>query len=213
MPGDGPAPKDPSLRQRRNAPTKGFVTLPSSGREGDAPAWPLRPDVTVLSEKRVADNMVESLEEAMATEDDGRKRRTILRQLEKAQLTAERLAVIIETSGDAELALWNELWATPQAVEWERSHAHRAVAIFVRWQVKAESGDIEATKEARMWSDRLGMNPLALQKLRQEVENADGAEERGNERRQRRTPPAGGTQPAAKAGKAKDPRSILSAVS
>jgi hypothetical protein len=200
----GPAPK--RTRARRNDSKSGFVTLPLKGRPGDAPEWPLSADVSTMAGKRVADNMVCELEEALADESDGRKRRTILSQLQKAQIAAETLGARLEMQGDAEAGLWRELWATPQAVEWERAHAFRAVATFVRWQIKAENGDIEATKEARMWSDRLGMNPLALQRLRQEVEHAQAAEERGDERRSRapRTTKASGKRP--------DPRAHLTAV-
>lgn len=203
----GPAPKHPSVRARRNDVKKDFTVLPSSGRVGDAPAWPLSADVSTIADKRVADMMCEALEEQLANESDGRKRRTVLKQLEKAQTTAERLGMVLESQEGAELALWTELWATPQAVEWERAHAFRAVALFVRWSIKAESGSIDATKEARMWSDRLGMNPLALQKLRQEVEHTEAAEARGAQRRQRPAP-----SPRAK-GSGDDPRSHLSSVS
>jgi hypothetical protein len=202
----GPAPK--RTRARRNDPKSGFVTLPSAGRPGEAPEWPLSADVSALAEKRVADVMVCGLEEKLAEEEDGRKRRTILSQLQKAMVTAETLGIRLEAQSEAELTLWRELWATPQAVEWERAHAFRAVATFVRWQIKAENGNIEATKEARMWSDRLGMNPLALQKLRQEVEAAGAAEERGQERRSSRKPPAD----AGKPGDRPDPRERLRSV-
>lgn len=36
----GPAPKDPAVRRRRNA-SVGKTVLPSGGRVGDVPAWPL----------------------------------------------------------------------------------------------------------------------------------------------------------------------------
>lgn len=40
----GPAPKDPAARRRRNAAV-GKTVLPSGGRVGDAPAWPMsRPE-------------------------------------------------------------------------------------------------------------------------------------------------------------------------
>lgn len=39
----GPAPKDPASRRRRNA-SVGKTVLPSGGRVGDVPAWPLSRD-------------------------------------------------------------------------------------------------------------------------------------------------------------------------
>lgn len=208
----GPAPKHPSVRARRNDAKKDFTVLPLHGREGAAPRWPLSQDISSLADKSVADNQVEHLEQQLATEEDGRKRRTILKQLEKAQGTSERMGLFLATQSEQELALWEELWATPQAVEWERAHAFRAVALFVRWSIKAEAGNIEATKEARMWSDRLGLNPLALQRLRQEVENAGAAEERGRERRER-TAKAPAKKAASAKGRKADPRAALSIVS
>ncbi|WP_074848216.1 hypothetical protein [Gordonia westfalica] len=49
---------------------------------------------------------------------------------------------------------------------WEESHTHREVAQYVRWKVRAEQGDLKAAAEARQLSDRLGLNPLALMRLR-----------------------------------------------
>lgn len=204
----GPAPKHPSIRSRRNQPATGVTQLPQKGRAGKAPVWPLQPDLGLVAEKRVADAMVCEAEEALAAETDGRKRRTLTKNLERHMLQAEKLAILVEGAGDAELALWAELWATPQAVEWERTHANRAVAMYVRWQIKAENGHIEAAKEARMWSDRLGLNPLALHRLKQEVERTDAVEAQGTQRR-------ASTQPAkagAKKGEAADPRAGLYAV-
>ncbi|MGH1563045.1 hypothetical protein [Mumia sp. DW29H23] len=204
----GPAPKHPSVRARRNDPKSGFVTLPSKGREGDAPPWPLKPDNALIVEHRVAVSMVERIEVALDQETDGRKRRRLTKDLEAAEVKAETLQSQIEGQAEAELEVWRELWATPQAVEWERTHAFRAVAMFVRWSVKAEGGNLDATKEARMWSDRLGLNPLALHKLRQEVEQGDAAEEKGDERRKRRAQkkaPAASDRP--------DPRAALHVVS
>jgi len=69
-----------------------------------------------------------------------------------------------------ELELWTELWSLPQAVAWERQKTPPAtVALYVRWTVKAEGGSLDAGKEARMLSDRLGLSPTAMQKLRWEV--------------------------------------------
>lgn len=71
------------------------------------------------------------------------------------------------TSATAEeRALWRELWALPQAVAWERFRYGREIALYVRWQIGAESGDKDAAREARLLSDRLGLNPAALLRLK-----------------------------------------------
>lgn len=70
---------------------------------------------------------------------------------------------------ERELDLWEGLWATPQAVMWERTHAELTVARFVRFSVLAEQGNTKAATEARQLEDRLGLNPQALLRLRWEV--------------------------------------------
>lgn len=70
---------------------------------------------------------------------------------------------------DEELALWADLWRLPQACVWEKQGSHREVAQYVRWKVKAESGDLKAAPEARQMSDRLGLTPLAMLRLRWEI--------------------------------------------
>jgi hypothetical protein len=74
-----------------------------------------------------------------------------------------------------ELVLWAELWRTPQAVEWERLRWHREVAMYARMMSMAQTGDINAAKEARQLSDRLGLSPLALLRLRWEIAPAEAA--------------------------------------
>lgn len=68
-----------------------------------------------------------------------------------------------------ESVVWRQVWRKPQAVAWERSAAFHDVALYVRLLVRGEGGDIEALREARQWSDRLGLNPQAMLRLRWEV--------------------------------------------
>jgi len=70
---------------------------------------------------------------------------------------------------ERELELWTDLWTTPQAVMWERTHAALAVARFARFSAFAERGDLKAATEARQLEDRLGLNPQALLRLRWEI--------------------------------------------
>lgn len=146
-----------------------------------------------------------SLQVELEEAEDGRTKGRVRRSLNKAELMVATLSLQIEQARDAEVALWVELWATPQAVLWEESHATREVAQYARWKIRGEQGDLDAAKEARMLSDRLGLNPLALLRLRAEIERADAAEDRGN---RRRATPA--LQAAAKKGE--DPRGGLYAV-
>lgn len=70
---------------------------------------------------------------------------------------------------ERESAVWESLWTTPQAVVWERQGATHDVALYVRWLVMAEEGDMKAAAEARQWSDRLGLNPAAMMRNRWKI--------------------------------------------
>lgn len=180
----GPPPKHPSVRARRNNPKQDFRSLPSGGREGDTPPWPLQPDVAMTAMLEHARDKVAGLQVELDGADEGRTRSRLRRELDKNQLAVTHLQLQIEQAVDAEKALWAELWSTPQAVIWEESHANREVAQYVRWKVRAEQGELKAASEARQLSDRLGLNPLALLRLRAEVEHVDEVENRGKRRRE-----------------------------
>lgn len=66
--------------------------------------------------------------------------------------------------------IWAELWATPQAVMWERNGWERFVARYVRVVLDAErSLHASALAEARQMEDRLGLSPLAMMRLQWEI--------------------------------------------
>lgn len=186
----GPAPKHPSVRARRNNPRADFRSLPAAGRTAPAPAWPLQPDVRMTAELELARDRVAGLQLDLEEAEDGRTRGRLRRDLAKFEMIVATLTLQLEQAADAEVALWGDLWATPQAVIWEEAQAAREVAQYVRWKIRAEQGDIKAAVEARQLSDRLGLNPLALLRLRAEIERTDEVEERGRQRREprRRTP-------------------------
>ncbi|NUS17101.1 MAG: hypothetical protein HOY69_37860 [Streptomyces sp.] len=89
----------------------------------------------------------------------------------------------LDAQGQVEGELWADLWRLPQAVVWERLGWTREVAQYVRWKARAEQGDLDAAKEARQLADRLGLNPLALLRLRWEVAEDEVAEQRTARRR------------------------------
>ena len=85
---------------------------------------------------------------------------------------AARRAAVARRRRDAarEVELWAELWATPQAVVWERMGWAVEVALYVRLVVQAErTAETKSLAEARMWSDRLGLNPAAMLRNRWRV--------------------------------------------
>ena len=181
------------------------MSLPAAGRKGRTPPWPLVDDVRVTARLELARDLVAEVQVQLAGEDDGRKAGGLRRKLGQAELTVATLELQLSQARDAEVALWRDLWRTPQAVVWEQTHAAREVAQYVRWKVRGEQGDLDAAKEARMLSDRLGLNPLALLRLRLVIAAVDEAEEKGRARRAK-TAPVPPPEPG------DDPRSFLQAV-
>jgi hypothetical protein len=204
----GPRQKHPSTRARRNNPTAGFTSLPSGGRKGKTPTWPLPPDAKTTALLELAQDRIASLTAELEQAEDGRTKGRLRRQLAQAEQSTAILSLQAEQQGDLEAELWAMLWGTPQAKLWEVSPAfERTLAQFVRWNVKGEQGDLEAAKEARIRAKEFGLTPLTLLGLKAEVERVEEAEERGNRRRSQ-------TQPAKpKRGKGDDPRGGLFAVS
>jgi hypothetical protein len=201
----GPRPKHPSTRARRNHPTAGFTALPSGGRKGKTPAWPLPQDAKTVALLELAQDRVASLTAELEQAEDGRTKGRLRRHLAQSEQSTAILSLQAEQQGDLEAELWGMLWATPQATLWEVSPAFaRTLAQFVRWNVKAEQGDLDAAREARIRGKEFGLTPLTLLGLKAEVERVEEAEERGNRRRSQGTPP--------KRGKGGDPRGGLFAV-
>lgn len=157
-----------------------------------------------MSQLRVEELKSDRLRGELLDADD-RKAKRLQQQLDESTVKAMVLGEQIAEQASMEAALWAELWSTPQAAMWEKFGWSREVAAYVRLTIRGELGDLDAGKEARQWSDRLGLNPLAMLRLRWEIERTDEAEQRGRQRR--------GAQPApARKQAAADPRSVLRAV-
>lgn len=71
----------------------------------------------------------------------------------------------------AERRVWAELWATPQAVMWERLGWTRTVARYCRFLVRAEKKDAATglLAEVRQLEDRLGLTSMAMKRLQWEI--------------------------------------------
>lgn len=83
----------------------------------------------------------------------------------------------------AELALWQQLWGSPQAAAWESFGWARMVARYTRIAVQSERRGTTAflLSEVRQLEDRLGLNPMAMKRLQwviaadvDDEEQADG---------------------------------------
>jgi hypothetical protein len=201
----GPAPKPPGTRARRNA-SPSMTILPAKGRQGKAPAWPLVDDIVMQVKKDMAENKAADLRGQLGETDSIKTVKRIERELGQAEQTVFVLERQIDAQRKLETEMWTELWSTPQAQIWEDLAWAREVAQYVRWKVRGELGDIEAAKEARMWSDRLGLNPLAMLRLRWEIERTEAAAEEGARRRSAPKPTSRKTD------KPEDPRKGLYAV-
>jgi hypothetical protein len=172
MAGMGRPPKPDAQRRRRNA-TVPMTRLPPDGRPGPPPAWPLVDDVRLTAQRDLARAEVKRL---LAVLDDAPGRAEAAAANRKLAGAQERLAVLnaqLRAQRRLERAVWVELWATPQAAEWERLRWTREVAQYVRHRVLGELGSLDDAKEARQQADRLGLTPLALLRLRWTVGEAE----------------------------------------
>jgi hypothetical protein len=188
MAGMGPPPKAEGERRRRNA-TTATTRLPAEGRTKRAPNWPLIPDVVLTARRDIAAGNVQAaeykLEEAEAEGKPTGLLESKLTRCREALLILERQ---LAAQRQLEASLWKTLWSTPQSVQWERLGWTRDVAQYVRHKVLGELGELDDAREARQWSDRLGLTPLALLRLRWEV-----AEDETAAKRQERTAAAAPT--------------------
>lgn len=208
MAGHGPAPKHASVRARRNAPMANTIQLPAEGRKGPAPAWPLPADRDLRGSVDMAETEVALLDDEVARE-DGEGAPQLRRDLRRARARLEVAMSDLRISEEQELALWRTLWALPQAVAWQRLGYLNEVAQYVRWKVRAELGELQASRESRMIGDRLGLTPASMLHLRWEIV----ADELAEKRDEPPTTTARRRAPAKKAaGKKVDPRVVLKAV-
>jgi hypothetical protein len=147
-----------------------MTALPSHGRDGATPAWPLPADVKLQAELKVAREREKIAK--LATEDESltaRQRAVADRQHAAARERVLILAARARAAKKRETDLWRELWATPMAVMWERLRWTHEVALYVRFQSLAELGDQKAAQEARLRAATLGLTPESMQKLRWKV--------------------------------------------
>lgn len=150
---------------RRNARAGGLV-LPAEGRKKPAPPWPLRVDVVLVAQLDLLRAEQKDLEQALDGCDDQKEANRLRFRLGKNVEAIALTEATMRNAEELELEIWAEVWSTPQAVAWERLRWTRSVAQYVRWKAKAELGNLNAGKEARMLEDRLGLTPRSLQDLR-----------------------------------------------
>jgi hypothetical protein len=163
MAGNGPAPKPAGSRRRRNA-TVAMTQLPAGGRKGRIPNYPLGPDLHTQAKLTVARRRLEALEDLVAQGRDV-DQATVTRLEERIEVLSE----VVKLQDGLERNLWKQVWRTPASQAWERLKWTHEIALYIRWLVLGEQGDIAAAKEARQLGDRLGLSPLAMLRLRWEI--------------------------------------------
>ena len=169
----GPPPDPNALRRDRADDKAGWVTIPAGGRTGRTPRWPLLADPSNEVTRTMARNQVADLElDAEVGDLSDKARKALERDLDRAQRALLTAELKIELELKLEKAIWRDLWRTPQATQWERLGWNRDVAVYARHRVRAELGSLDDAKEARQWSDRLGLNPAAMLRLRWRVSSA-----------------------------------------
>jgi len=83
----------------------------------------------------------------------------------------------------AEVLAWGQLWATPQAVAWERLGWTRTVARYCRCMVAAEAADAQPglLGQVTAMEDRLGLTPKAMRMLLWEIAADEVGEQRNRQ--------------------------------
>lgn len=72
----------------------------------------------------------------------------------------------LSQASSREMHLWGELWKSPQAAAWHEMGWSAELGLYVRNFTQAEAGSTGASQEARLLSDRWGINPAAMLRLR-----------------------------------------------
>lgn len=165
----GPAPDPQALRRERPEDRAGWTILKAEGRKGKAPAWPLLGDIERTARLDIIGRQVEELEDELNHCTVARTRKSLETKLAKVYQEQAVLARILESQREIETEVWVSAWKSPQAIAWEKLGWTREVAQYVRHKVLGELGSLEDAKEARQWSDRLGLNPAAMLRLRWKI--------------------------------------------
>lgn len=183
----GPAPDPNALRRDRKSDQGQWRTLPSKCSR-KAPAWPLLEDVTRRAKLAVCREALDELDAELDAAETAKQRTAIKKKMADLKQATTVLEFQIAEQARVEREVWRELWKSPHANAWHELGWAREVAQYVRHKVLGEMGSLDDAKEARQWSDRLGLNPAAMLRNRWRVASDEVAA-----RRERRAGPSGGS--------------------
>lgn len=170
----GPPPDPNALRRDRPSDKDGWRTLPGPRTE-PAPPWPLQPDIKRRALKATSEAELANIEDQLPNA-ISRQKTALAKKASQLRREITALDFELEAQGTAETELWAELWRSPQAHAWAELGWYRDVAQYVRHKVLGEMGSLDDAKEARQWSDRLGLNPAAMLRNRWRVGGAGPTE-------------------------------------
>lgn len=162
MAGHGPAPAADPVRRS----TRSVTTLPAEGRKGAIPEWPLREDAVARARLTMYSEEMAAIEAELDECEDSKVANRLRHRLGQIVPLATEARAVLDGAASLEQEIWEDLWALPQAVVWERMKYTREVAQYARWKAKGELGNMAASTEARMLADRLGLTPRAMQDLK-----------------------------------------------
>lgn len=103
-----------------------------------APNFPLPKDGRAESLLPLWRKRVDALEGEYFEQDDGRRRRSLQKQIDETQKAIADLDVELKQLAKLEREIWQQLWRTPMAVEWEKQRWTREVAQYTRHKARAE---------------------------------------------------------------------------
>lgn len=164
MAGMGPPP-NPNARHRKGKSDPLAVVLPAGGYAGPVPDWPLPADVAARTELEHLTERLAKVREDWQAASGPRAAKLLGAELDALTASHGKLEAYLRALDEGERTMWAQLWRTPMADQWARLGWARDVALYVRCQLRAESGDMTAAAEARQRGDRLGMSPLAQLRL------------------------------------------------
>lgn len=103
-----------------------------------------------------------------------RRNSELWRQLPATGREDDPPAFPLQRPSKAVVALWAELWASPQAIVWEEFGWTRVVARYAKLCVAAEkpAASTSLLAEVRQLEDRLGLSPMSMQRLRWQIVDA-----------------------------------------
>lgn len=194
MAGRGPAPKDPSTRQRRNKKSTNATLMRRELRSveelTDLTVAQLRARIAEINASRPADQQIDTrgtkavlAERIIAAESD------IPPMPKHPDQWDPATEMMLPTDWHEQTeAWWNDVWTSPMVSAWDESDVHNVYVIALLyddiWSASTPRERKDALAEYRQQRADLGLSPLSRSRLQWTIEGADEAKARGDKRRQ-----------------------------